>query len=82
MRVLLLLASVLGFFDAPVTGLLWPSTCTDEYLKNTQLLEKNPKDPKSAASFYDFVATNIDGEDTKMSKYEGKVVVVVNGATS
>jgi len=53
-------------------------SCTDEYLQPRRLLKKNPTSP---TSFYDFWARNIDGDDVKMSKYEGKVVVVVNAAS-
>ncbi len=32
-------------------------------------------------SFYDFSATSIDGEETPLSEYEGKAVLVVNTAS-
>jgi len=75
MRLLIFLASALGLFDSSV------SICTDEYLLSTQLLNKNPTHPTSASSFHEFWAKDIDGEDVKMSKYKGKVVVVVNTAS-
>ena len=49
MKVLVLLVAVIGSFS-PTSGLLWPSKCTDEYLKATNLMDKNPASPTEAGS--------------------------------
>lgn len=37
---------------------------------------------KSGSSIYDFVVTDIDGKDVEMSKYKGKVLLIVNVASA
>jgi len=80
MKVLVLLVAVLGYFS-PTTALLWPAKCTDKYLIETNLLKKNPVDPKSASSVYDFFAKDIDGNVVSMDKFMGKVLMINNAAT-
>lgn len=38
-------------------------------------------DPKEAGSVYEFSATNIKGEEVKLDKYRGNVLVIVNVAS-
>ena len=42
---------------------------------------KNPEDPKSASSIFDFQALSIDGEVVELSKYKGYVTYIVNVAS-
>ncbi|XP_022670148.1 uncharacterized protein LOC111259647 [Varroa jacobsoni] len=38
-------------------------------------------DPKKATSIYEFTVKNIDGDEVKLDKYRGKVVLIVNVAS-
>lgn len=51
-----------------------PKTEAEE--SNTQSVEQT-----SASSIYDFTMKDIDGKDVPLSKYKGKVVVIVNTAS-
>ena len=42
---------------------------------------KNPDDPKSANSIFEFQALSIDGEVVELSKYKGFVTYIVNVAS-
>jgi len=81
MKVLVLLVAVLGYFS-PSTALFFPAKCTDKYLIETNLLKKNPVDPKSASSVYDFFAKDIDGNVVSIEKFKGDVLMIVNAASS
>ncbi len=45
------------------------------------ILNPTPSTPVSAASVYDFTLKDIDGNDVKLDKYNGKVVMIVNTAS-
>ncbi|MHB8634933.1 MAG: glutathione peroxidase [Fimbriimonadaceae bacterium] len=42
---------------------------------------ETPAVPTPAKSIYDFTVTNIDGKDVKLSKFKGKVLMIVNVAS-
>ena len=43
--------------------------------------EKSTEAKASAKSIYDFTVKDIDGEDVKLSKYKGDVLLIVNVAS-
>ena len=45
------------------------------------VLNPTPVDPVDAASIYDFTMKDIDGNDVKLDKYRGSVVMIVNTAS-
>jgi glutathione peroxidase len=45
------------------------------------IFNPTPTEPVSAASVYDFSMKDIDGNDTKLDKYKGSVVMIVNTAS-
>jgi len=47
----------------------------------TLTMKPTPSEPPPANSLYDFKMKNIDGKDIDLSKYKGKVVLVVNVAS-
>ena len=49
--------------------------------KNAPMTYLPNPDPAAATSIYDFKMKNIDGEDVPLSKYKGKVLLVVNVAS-
>lgn len=53
--------------------------CNDKIAKQSDItqIEQNP----SKKSIFDFTMKDIDGEDVPLSKYKGKVVLVVNTAS-
>jgi len=82
MQMLLLATALLGYLSTPSSALIFPGKCEDKYLIETNLLKKNPVAPKSAASLYDFFAKDIDGNVVSMKSFKGKVLMVVNAASS
>ena len=42
---------------------------------------QTPTQPATAGSIYDFTVSDIDGNDVKLDKYKGKVLMVVNVAS-
>jgi len=45
------------------------------------ILNPTPTEPVNAASVYDFTLKDIDGNDVKLDKYKGSVVMIVNTAS-
>lgn len=45
------------------------------------ILNPTPMEPVNAASIYDFTIKDIDGNDVKLAKYKGNVVMIVNTAS-
>lgn len=45
------------------------------------ILNPTPMEPVNAASIYDFTMKDIDGNDVKLAKYKGSVVMIVNTAS-
>ncbi|XP_011493941.1 PREDICTED: probable phospholipid hydroperoxide glutathione peroxidase [Ceratosolen solmsi marchali] len=50
-------------------------------VRNFSVIMNKNDDYKSASSVYDFVATNIKGEDVPLEKYKGHVLLIVNVAS-
>ncbi len=45
------------------------------------IFNPTPSEPVNAASVYDFMLKDIDGNDVKLDKYKGSVVMIVNTAS-
>ena len=76
----ILLVTLAGSYTL-TSRLFWSSKCTDSYLRNTNLVNKNPQDPTSAHSVYDFFAKDVDGKVISLDIFKGNVLMIVNAAS-
>ena len=77
----LFLTGVAGLALTTVWSVAGPPPPVDVVKEPTKMPPKESKDAKQPASPLDFTVKDIDGKETNLSEYKGKVVMIVNVAS-
>jgi glutathione peroxidase len=76
-------SSVFGHrLAASLLGVTLGNAAASPSVRGMDTVSASAAQVKSGSSIYDFVVTDIDGKDVEMSKYKGKVLLIVNVASA